>query len=433
MRYGTCLRTRRSRLAALVAALVAAALISSCGDGGSGVEVASVAPSPTADGAGAATPTDASPTTAATTPPLATSVTPPPRPDSLFAGGNLVAQYLADGAAGLEACLPELVEAWALPAVEGRRCVFADLDGDGAEEFALLVTLPASGSAPVPGDVWLFESADEHHRLFSSARSFANTVLEDVDIVAATDLTGDGLPEIVISSTGCAAAGCITTVLIISAHRGTFENLAPDALQVPGREPVRVEDVTGDGSPNPVLRAAPVESAGAGPQRAYQLVLSWSGLKFFVAEQQDPPRYLFHVIADADALYASGDFAGARALYQTAAEDRSLDDWKTETGARRPGRDELAPYALFRAGLSAVREGDSDAALALFDRTFDEHPLSLHGRAAAAYGSRLRQGSTPAQACRLTVTFLDTRAAEFAQIWDYGYENPEHTIDTLCS
>jgi hypothetical protein len=45
----------------------------------------------------------------------------------------------------------------------------------------------------------------------------------------------------------------------------------------------------------------------------------------------------------------------------------------------------------------------------------------------------LRQGSTPAQACLLTVTFLETRAAEFTQIWDYGYENPAHTIDALCS
>ena len=418
------------RLALAVAVLAALALAAACRDD-SDVVIIAITRTPGAEATAESTSVAPLPPTADTATPVpAASAALPARPENLLAGANLLVPYLAGGRADLRDCLPELVSAWEIAEAEGPRCILADLDGDGAEEFALLVTLPRDGGTQ-PGDVWFFASADQGRQLRGSARSFANAVLRGVRIIAADDLTGDGLAEVVISSLNCGAAICTTDFLIVSAHRGQLEDLAPEQIEVPGLESVTVEDATGHGTPDLVLRGGAIAGAGAGPPRLSLRTLSWSGLKFFVDEQPDPPQYLFHAIADADALFASGDYAGARELYERAAADTALADWKQETGSQ-PGRAELIPYALFRAGIAALRQGDSGGGTALLERAFQDHELSLHGLVAATYLEALNGGGTPSEACQLVETVLRTRAARFARAWDYGYANPQHTIAGLC-
>ena len=418
------------RWPALIAVVAAALALSACGDE-SDIVIVAITRTPEPATTAVATSVSPLPPTAGTaTPGPAPSAELPAAPDSLLAGANLLAPYLASDAANLQDCLPRLVAAWGFGEAEGPRCVLDDLDGDGVREFALLVTLPRGGPDR-PGDVWFFEGADEGHRLLGSARSFANAALGGTRIVAAEDLTGDGLPEVVVSSLACDADACTTDFLIVSAHRGRFEDLAPDEIEIAGLESVEVEDATGDGRLDLVLRGGVIEAAGSGPQRATRRTLSWGGLRFFVDERLDPPIYLIHAIADADALFASGDLAGARESYEQAAADMTLADWKLESGLR-PGREELVPYSLVRAGLAALRQGDSAAATALLDRAYKRHQRTLYGLAAIIYLAALNQGGTQAEACDLVETFLSTRASEFARIWDYGYANREHSIAGFC-
>ena len=370
------------------------------------------------------------PTADTTTPAPASSASLPERPESLLAGANLLVPYLASGGADMERCLPELVAAWELAAAEEPRCVFADLDGDDAREFALLVTLPGDKDAQ-PGDVWFFGSAEQGHRLLDSARSFANAALGGVRVVAAEDLTGDGLPEVVVASLNCAAAICTTDFLIVSAHRGRLEDLAPDEIEITGLESATVEEAIGDGRLDLVLRGGVITSAAAGPPRPFRRTLSWSGLRFSVDEQPESTRYLFHAVVDADSLFASGDYAGAREGYELAASDTTLADWKAEIGSPA-GRAELTPYALFRAGIAALHQGDGAAGRMLLERAFREHERSLHGTVAASYLAALIEGRTLGEACAVVEALVADRATEFAETWDYGYSNPEHTIDRLC-
>ncbi len=422
--------TPAGRLALAIVGLAALALAAAC-DGESDVVIVAITSTPRPAATEETTSVVPPPPTAATgTPAPASSAALPEPPESLLAGANLLVPYLAAGAADMAGCLPELVAAWEFAASEEPRCVFADLDGDDASEFALLVTLPRDG-ATQPGDVWFFGSADQSHRLLGSARSFANAALGGVRIVAADDLTGDGLPEVVVASLSCGTAICTTDFVIVSAHRGGLEDLAPAAIEIPALESATVQDTNGDGRLDLVLRGGVIASAGAGPPRPSRHTLSWSGLRFFVNEQPDPPRYQFHVIADADALFASGDYAGAHERYELAAADATLADWKAEIGSP-PGRAELTPYALFRAGLAALRQGDGAAGRVLLERAFGDHPGSLHGTVANSYLSALIQGKTPGEACVEVEALLAGRADEFAQAWDYGYANPEHTIAALC-
>lgn len=92
----------------------------------------------------------------------------------------------------------------------------------------------------------------------------------------------------------------------------------------------------------------------------------------------------------------------------------------------------LVPYALLRAGLAALRGGDSNGALLLLAQAVSGHESSLHGIAAATYLAALTGGKTPPEACSAMETYLQTRAADFARAWDYGFANPEHSITSIC-
>lgn len=428
--FNLAIHTARSLLVATVSgiAILAAA---ACGDGGD-VRIVALTKTPTpeptvAPDGGPASPLPPTAVTPSATPAPSGAV--PERPEDLLKGGVPVSSYLAGGSADIAGCLPGLVAAWELAPVLGERCVFADIDGDGSAEYAFAVNAMTEGVSP--GDVWFFQGADEQFRLFSSARLLANSVLEDVVIEAVADLTGDRFPELVISARVCSATACGGRLLIASSHPGDFGDLAPGQLDLGDLDSVRVEDVTGDGLQDVILRYAYTPDPDAGPRRDVETVLNWAGLKFFDSDHPDPPRYLFHAIVDADETFQAGNYEAARAQYEAAVEDTSLVDWRVEAG-EGSGRRELVPYALVRAGLAAVRTGDSDGALALFSRAAGGFASSLHGQIASIFEAGIEGDIAPAVACTAAEDYLRPQAQRYARIWDYGYANPDHQISDLC-
>ena len=421
------------RTALFALPLLLAATLTACGGDQTDVTIVALTRTPAPPTSATSESTAISPgtpTAGTATPGPEASVQLPAAPENLLVGGTLVAAYLAGGRADSAGCLPELVEAWGLGNTDGARCATGDIDGDRRDEFVFLLTVPA-GEPPYAGEVWFFQSDDEDYRLFASARQLVNEVIAGVQIVSADDFTGDGSPDIVVSWQWCDASRCVTDLLVASAHRGTLENLAPDDAAVEALESITVEDVTGDSRLDLVLVAGGVTSPGAGPPRRFTRTLSWSGLRFFVVDVPDLPDYVFHALVDADAAFAAADYAAARQLHFDAARDRTLEDWKLQAG-NPPGREELVPYALFRAGLAALRGGDSSGALLLFAQAVSGHESSLHGVAAATYLAALTEGRTPLEACSAMETYLQTRAADFARAWDYGFANPEHSITAIC-
>ncbi|MDA1004480.1 MAG: hypothetical protein O3B31_14235 [Chloroflexi bacterium] len=411
-------RPMRARRLLLLAAF--GLLLAAC-DSERGVRIVAITATPTSG------------TSAGGTAPLAGSATPPPvelppRPDNPFAGGVSVSEYLAGGLAKIAECLPELVNAWELSAIEGPRCAGADIDGDGLDEFVFLVTT-ADATNP-PGEAWFFDDSAAHYRFFSSARALANSVLSALEIAGVGDLTGDGRPEVIFVTRSCETE-CTTSIVIASQHRGLLEDLGPDDSALAGVEGVTVEDDNGDGLPDVLMRRNATAAPGPGPQRGLARRLAWSGVRFTVIDDEDPPEFLIHVIEDADSAMRVGNVAQARALYEQAATDTRLRDWKQEIG-EFVGRRELVPFALFRAALAAARLGDGAGATALLARAASEGSNSMHGVAAAVYLSALETGSPASQACADAQRYLQPFAQAYQRFWDYGYSNPEHTIADLC-
>ena len=447
---------RRSSVRAALAAAVLAALavlVAACGDGGD-VRIIALTPTPDAEQTpvrpvdGPATILTATPTPTAiegTVTPTPTETAtrdeppePPPKPEEPLASALLLREYLLTGEANLPGCLPDLVSAWELAPTSGERCLFADFDGDGASEFVFALTLADGG-----GDIWFYESAEEDFRLFSSARVLLNETLQGVTIASVADLTGDRFADLVITTVRCEDGACERRLLILSYHGGRFGDLTPPGVQLGATTGLRVEVQVEDGSGGAgsgeggqrlqlIIEDTTVPDSSAGPVRAGRIALSWDGARFVREDEAGPTRYLFHAIVDADEAFRRGDYAQSRVLYEAAAADTSLVDWRVEQG-RGSGRAELSAYALFRAGLSAQRLQDDAAMLRLLDQTVDSFGRTLHGQVAAIYREGLRTNTAPGLICSAIEQFVRAQESRFRAIWNYGPHNPEHSIGELCS
>ena len=400
---------------------VAFGLILAACDGERGVRIVAITATPTPGAPAAGT---AAPAGSATPPPVDL----PARPENPFAGGVAVSDYLAGGRANIADCLPELVHAWELAPVAGPRCVSADIDGDGHDEFVLLITT-ADDENP-PGEAWFFDDEAARYRFFSSARALANAVLTGLEVAGVADLTGDGRPEVTLTARTCDTE-CSTRAVIASQHRGILEDLAPDDSALAGTEEVTIADDDGDGLPDVLMRRGATAVRGPGPQRGLSRRLAWSGVRFSVIDEVDAPEFLIHLIADADVAYRVGDMPEAQRLYEAAANDTALRDWKQEIG-EFVGRRELVPYALLRAALAAGRQGDAAGASALLTRAAGEGASSMHGVAAAIYLGAIDAGRPAGEACSDAQRYLQQFAAAYQRFWDYGYANPEHPIADIC-
>jgi hypothetical protein len=352
----------------------------------------------------------------------------PGRPENPFAGSRDVAAYLAGGLADFEGCIPELRLGWNMPPTRSERCVFADFDGDGFDEFAYLVTLDGT---PPPADIWLFDDANEGFTFLTSIRTLANQVLSRLELLPANDVSGDGTPEVIAMFERCSGDVCSTDFVVASIEGGLLRDIAPANASVESVTLVTLADANGDDVLDIVVERGAVAAPGAGPPRSSVTVLSWNGRDLDAVTTAGEPEFLVHLVADADGAFVSGDFATAHQLYLRAASDRALRDWKLENG-QNGGRVELVPYALFRAGLAAQRAGDQASFLALLTEAGTRHAATLHGAAAGGYLAVISAGGSPAAACAAAEGVLLPVADVFALIWDYGFANPEHAITAIC-
>lgn len=319
----------------------------------------------------------------------------------------------------------------------------ADFDGDLMDEWVLVLYDQSLPGLPfgVAGDLWIVNGDGVVFRYHDAP---SNDIFQFLapSIIAMTDMTGDGLPEIITDAPVCGASTCTNNYRIIGPQDGRIADLvvAPPVAEVePAGQVIsvpyadtRIEDVDADGLLELLVHGGTLGSAGAGIVRPHTEVWGWDGAAVTRTDIiLDPTAYRHHILYEANDLMASGDLARAMPLYEAVINDNALRD----DGYSYPPeqvRADISAFAAFRLILIDRLIGDSERAasrLAWLLATYPDSPV------AGAADRLIREWGTYGNSTELCAQIeggLATLENPTGSLADMGYGNPSLGAADLC-
>jgi hypothetical protein len=359
------------------------------------------------------------------------AVPPAPRRPALFSQfPQAVALFLSTG--GAPTTLESTLRSWGA-IVDGRGVVQADTDltGDGILEIIVTIYDPSlfRTGQPSPGQLLIFGCDQRAYKLLYSTPYSGQTILPELRRVG--NMNGDGRAQVVYTQSFCNAGICTQAMQILNWNSliGAFQPLNEPLIDATNSR-ITIGDPDGDGVLEVTLTSnPPVESA---PYRRTVRYWDWNGTHYILATiQLDAPYFRVHAIHDADALFRSGDFRGAIRAYDRIAADAGYSSWW--------GNDVvvLKSYSGYRKILAyaALRQpkGMDDTLAALQT----EHPSGSPGEGWVSVAAEFVNGykatrSSAKRACVTTLSYLGARTDIVGLINGYGGENYRYTLGELC-
>lgn len=332
-----------------------------------------------------------------------------------------------------------------------------DIDGDGREEWILTIfDLPASCGNPEyqkHGELWIINQNGLIVQI-ASKEEFAITSLAAPLIVQKADLTGDGLPDLVIESIICGAHTNTGIYHVISGHGGQIQNIIKrdndlyraSYLLRNQRFLISEEEWYQAGipiiSPSPAtiiqtkklpllyLEGGWFASVGAGPHRAFAETWSWNGSALTLSNIQSSEAFArVHILYDANFAFVLGDIPKAIEAYKQVIEDQELSD-KGVMLEPMETYDDARKFAAFRLALSNLQEGNLTEAIHWRDWLHLNYPESALTEGADLLLATWQETSSLSQACARVINRLHRRAT--GALIDTGYANPSLTNKEVC-
>ena len=389
------------------------------------------------------------PPTGSTTP-VATGIsyTPGPTPSPAATDWNAliqeVSEYLTENSGSAD-CLAELFAEWNIPSDGTPSCVAADLDGDGENEYVVrLVRQRRVGEesrrypAWLLGKILIFDRPNGPFRPVLDLKDIGPTMWEErlsenPVIYSVVDINSDSRPEVFLTTSECGAHTCHLYLYGQTFRDGEWTSIvgvsaAGPAILVPmADDQLAIEDLDGDGIAELSVRVGLVDSAGAGPQREARRTYRWEGNQYALANleyegigpRKDFANLRYFHVRDADDAFNRGDYGEAILLYDEAINRADLRDvgYFGEPA-------ELLAYARYRIGLTYAASGDGPAALVALDAALAADPQALHSQLALRFRDAYAPTADLAAGCSGAVAFIEQSAQRFAELWNYGYANP---------
>ncbi len=164
----------------------------------------------------------------------------------------------------------------------------ADFDGDLQDEWVLVLYDQSLPGLPFgsPGDLWIVNGDGLLFRYYNAPSSDIYEFLAPT-VTGLTDITGDGLPELITDAPICGANTCSNIYRVIGLKDGRMVDLviAPSDNRWRSSRPTisvsyadtRIEDIDTDGLPELLVHGGTLGSAGAGIVRPRTEVWGWDG------------------------------------------------------------------------------------------------------------------------------------------------------------
>ncbi len=251
-----------------------------------------------------------------------------------------------------------------------------DLKGDGSAEW--LLTIYDKEKSPyeeVGGEFWVINAKGIAYKY-----RFQGDSAPRLDIL--TDLTGDALPDAVISAHGCGASTCFADYVVISAHGGQIRKIGTFSMLSP-EEP----KLTIDKPPAIIIKGGIATSTGAGTaQREHTDIWAWNGSAMALKETVwERTKWRHHVLYDGIFAHEKGNYSSAIASYLRVINDNDLENdeaWDGRTGTMVSSYNSCRQFAAFRLVLLDLQQGEVDKASGWRDWLGTNYPSAAITRAA---------------------------------------------------
>ena len=312
-----------------------------------------------------------------------------------------------------------------------------DLDGDGLVEWLVILQENSNSVFGPEGEMLV---VNQNGLVYRHYAKFISDGYRLPTFEMVTDMTGDDLPEVAVLKLFCGAHTCTHYYDIVGAPTGTVQSLVPLANGYPSpaiamtMSEVVFADQTGDGRIDLVQHGGFIGSAGAGPyQRGYTEVWAWQPdqNQFGLAETiPDPSNYRFHLLYEANDLFAAGEYVAAIAKYVDVVENPNLDDGLGLTipeSTYEPSRQ----FAAFRLMLSYLQLGDMENATVWSSWLYNNsNPQLTDG--VIAFWEDYNFNHSVASGCVAATNILLTFPNPTGPLADLGYALPSLTAESVC-
>jgi len=303
-----------------------------------------------------------------------------------------------------------------------------DWNGDGADDWVIVLQNPHSDAARPETELLIFMSEGDAFTLSYQARPAGQ-----VAMLAADDINLDGQPDLVWVDTTCGASTCFDTVIVRSWDGMAWVDWTDSTIVMAYGE-VKLADArdTAQGS-EIVLTGGEYGSVGAGPQRARTEVWgSVEGAPYTLLDKvYERSNCLYFKVLDAGealARYQEIGLVQAREMYTEAVTNRNL----VKCGARATELEELRSFSLFRLALIYAYTGDAALAAESVAQLQSAYPDSPFVGVAETWLAAYQADGDIAAACAAVTAYAEAVPAAVDALSDYGYANPTFTAADLC-
>lgn len=355
---------------------------------------------------------------------------PPLRPATFGLFPQAIGLFLSAG--GPTTTLESLLRSWGA-INEGRGVVQSDTDltGDGLPEIIVTIADPTAyrADAPSPGQLLIYGCAQRAYRLLYSTPYSGGTMLPELKRVG--NMNGGGRAQIVFAQQVCSVA-CTQAAQILQWNTtiGAFTPLNDRPIEATGAK-VQIGDVDGDGLLEVTVTFNPPADPNAGPYRRIVHIWDWNGVSYVLGQvQEDAPTYRIHALYDADAVFFSGDFRGAVRAYDRIINDQNLAPWYPSDPTV------LRAMANFRklTAYAALRQSKAveDTVNTINTENPPGSPAEAWGAIASSFLENYRKFRSLSRVCAAVIPVITSRPDLFATINQYGAANHTYTAGELC-
>ncbi len=346
-------------------------------------------------------------------------------PRTPSAVSDAIGRYLSDGG-NVGEIERVLRDSWAML---GEGFVRGDLDltGEGIPEVVVSFNAPEIG-----GTLLIYVCADGRYTERYQSTMSAETSGTPPQILSAADLNFNQRPDLLFASQICDEDGdnCqqFTQLTSWDAGRGRFINLLGGG--VTSDESPTPLDVDGDRISELVVRLTNDGDSTTGPLRTGQIVYDWDGASYVRSyTQYDPPRFRIQMVHDADQAFQQGRTRDAIALYDLAINSPTLENWLNDDVIVLPA------YARYRM-LLAYADMEAPELVDVHAQILQLYPdlatAPVYAELAIRFWDALQTSNNLHSACVAVLETLSLRPEGIGLMNRYGSSSEPYTAATIC-